>query len=334
MSNSDILLHRNNIEVTATNGGGLTVTTTEGADPDAILRPNWATLTLGGGDGSNSDGDIKLKDRDGDTRIHIDGKGNGPKNPQTTQVFIDGRGGKIELGRGSKLDDSPGDALGELQIWGNYGGDSNPGQADIKLIGASPALGRASIQLWHEDTQGVEIDYQYINMAGGSIGSADNIQSGHGDFGDVDTGTLEAGAAISPPGEDTWDYHPGEMTVLGGTGTDGDQVETVEIHGQPPNDLGGAITLRDDRELTNVEIRAGNASIKLGGRWGSTVAQGGPQGRPGKIILDDAAAKLFEVVADDGVLAVNDLKLNDTLFEIDMNDQKIRTKYAIEEESL
>ncbi len=333
MSNSDILLHENQVEVAATNGAGLVVTTEEGADPDAILRPNWATLTLGGGDGDNSDGDIKLMDRDGDPRIHIDGKGNGPKNPDTTQVFIDGRGGKIELGKGSKLDDSPGDAMGELEVWGNYSG-SNPGQADIRLKGRSPA-GDARIKLTTEDNaEGVEIEPEFINMNRGSLGGADTVSAGEGSFSDTNTVTLEAGAAISPPGDDTWTYEPGEITVLGEAGTEADQVETVEIHGQPPNDLGGAITLRDDRELTNVEIRAGNASIKLGGRWGSSVAEGGPQGRPGKIILDDAAGKLFEVVTDGGVLAVNDLKLNDTLFEIDMNDRKIRTKYEIEEESL
>lgn len=333
MSNSDILLHDNQIEVVATNGSGLVVATEEGADPDAILRPNWATLTLGGGDGDNSDGDIKLMDRDGDPRIHIDGKGNGPKNPDTTQVFIDGRGGKIELGKGTKLDDSPGDALGELEIWGNYGGD-DPGQADIRMQGASPA-GEASIQMWTEENSiGLTINPEFINMRGGSLSNADSVRAGGGSFTDTHTVTLEAGSALSPPGDDTWTYDAGEITVLGEEGTEDDQVETVEIHGQPPNDLGGAITLRDDRELTNVEIRAGNASIKLGGRWGSNVAEGGPQGRPGKILLDDAAGKLFEVVADDGVLAVEDFKLNDTLFEIDMNAQKIRTKYEIDEESL
>lgn len=333
MSNSDILLHDNQIEVVATDGSGLVVTTEEGADPDATLRPKWASLTLGGGAGSNSDGDIKLKDRDGNTRVHFDGKGNGPADPETTQVFVDGRGGKIELGKGPTLDEGDdGNALGEIEIWGNYSGD-NYGQADIRMQGASPA-GPASIQFWHENSQGLQIEHDYIRMSGASLGIAERVDAGTGDFGDVQTITAEAGAALSPPGEDTWSYDPGEITVLGADGTEDDQVETVEIHGQPANDLGGAITLRDDRELTNVEIRAGNASIKLGGRWGSNVAEGGPQGRPGKIILDDAAGKLFEVVADDGVLAVEDLKLNDTLFEIDMNDQKIRTKYAIEEESL
>lgn len=333
MSNSDILLHQNQIEVVATNGSGLVVATEEGADPDATLRPRWASLTLGGGAGSNSDGDIKLRDRDGNTRVHFDGKGNGPADPENTQVFVDGRGGKIELGKGPTLDeDEDTNALGEIEIWGNYSGD-NPGQADIRMRGASPA-GDARIEFWQDNSEALWIEPGFINMNRGSLGGADTVSAGEGSFTDTNTVTLEAGAAISPPGDDTWTYEAGEITVLGEAGTEADQVETVEIHGQPPNDLGGAITLRDDRELTNVEIRAGNASIKLGGRWGSSVAEGGPRGRPGKIILDDAAGKLFEVVTDDGVLAINDLKLNDTLFEIDMNDQRIRTKYEIEEESL
>lgn len=332
MSNSDILLHDNQIEVVPTDGGGLTVATAEGADPDAILRPNWATLTLGGGDGDNSDGDIKLRDRDGNTRIHIDGEGNGPKDPQNTQIWLNGRHGKIEVGKGPRLDDGEGNAMGEIEIWGNYSGD-NPGQADIRMRGASPA-GDARIGFWQDNTEALWIEPDFINMNDGSLGGADTVSAGEGSFTDTNTVTLEAGAAISPPGDDTWAYEQGEITVYGRTGDEDDQTETVVIEGQPTNDVGGAISLNDDRELKSVEIRGGNASIRLGGAYGSDVVTEGPRGRPGKMFLHDAASKLFQVKAEDGVFTVRDFQLNDTLFEIDTDDQTIRTKYSIDEGSL
>lgn len=125
---SDIFLKRDGIEAVTTNEESLEVTTGENKDPDILLSPNSAALTLGGGDGDYSDGDIRLMDRpdngESKPRIHLTG-GKGDTDSDT-RIRIDGSDGTAKLGAESA--DDPDIELvpskADIELGGGSGGDS------------------------------------------------------------------------------------------------------------------------------------------------------------------------------------------------------------------
>lgn len=325
MSNSDVLLHRNRVEVVATDGAGLAVTTEEGADPDATLRPNWATLTLGGGDGDKSDGDVQLLDRDGHSRIHLDGEGNGPADEATTHAWIDGRNATFELGRGDERDPT-----GTIEVWGSGEGDNGP-RAEVVIDGGS-ADGDPSIGLNPEaGTNELHIEPDGIDMYFGDIRDADRVEATA-----METRTLTAGYIFGAEGD--FEFEPGKVSVLGDTGFEDDQTETVTIEGAPEAAGGGVISVTDDSEFKTVEIRGDRGLVKLGM---STDLNELPTGREvplpgnnGQLLIDDGDNNLFEVTADAGVFSISDRSAGETLFEIDTDNRRIATKYSIDEGAL
>lgn len=157
---------------------------------DVTIRPKWASLTLGGGGGSNSDGDIKLQDREDNTRIHLDGKGNGPVAPETTSLHVNGETGTL------RFRPPPADGEQTVPMFYMFSGPTGtggprdwtkedfPSERPIAVVSPGPSLSRNGL-FWTMDSQFV---------VKGLIPEGqpnDNIGPFGGGLSDIPTGDLE-----------------------------------------------------------------------------------------------------------------------------------------------
>lgn len=303
MTKPDVKLKENQTEIVSR----LELVAEEGADPNISINPSQERLRIGL---STSDDPAEF----------------GPEFVRTETV----RSEAINLGGGREFGNE-----GVVQV--NRNGDREKERpvagVDIKGGGkTSSSEWPAEIVVYDDGQRSLSVGPDYIRMNGGKISGPDRIES---------TSSLQVGAATDSGGSrdfekdgdsgsgDEYEYTPGEITVTGDTGTEDEVTTTARIRGAPSDRNGASASFFHETGLRTVDIDAGTGRLALGGHTGDGVTSVA-SGENGALTLADGAGSYFSVTAKNGTVSIG-LAGSGPLFEIDTNDETIRTKYDIEQ---
>mgnify|MGYP000583819299 CR=1 FL=1 len=300
-------------------------------DPDVILHDDRAEIV----------GRLDLTvDRDDDASLSLDPGGESIRVGQhssdattaigTTRVRTAAvRAGEIDLGGGREYENE-----GRLRVHrgGNQDMEPRPG---VDINGGGETNERnwdAEITVYDDGNQSIRIGPDHITMDGGELTGPTRIES---------TDELQVGAATSEDqsreltksedgssGSD-YEYTAGDVTVKGATGSGGEADTAVSIRGAEPNRNGGSASLFHADGLRTVDVDAGTSRLLLGGHRGDGMTSAFA-GESGTVALADSVGNYFTVTAEDGTVSIG-LEGDGPLFEIDVANETIRTKYTIEE---
>ncbi|MEF8813000.1 MAG: hypothetical protein V5A55_04180 [Halovenus sp.] len=344
---SDIFLKQDGIEAVTTNEESLGVTTGENKDPDILLSPNSASLTLGGGDGDYSDGDIRLMDRpdngESKPRIHLTG-GSGDTD-SGTRIRIDGSNGTAKLGAESA--DDPDIELvpskADIELGGGSGGDS-ASDGGLKLFDSDQRQ-RVFIEsggLAPRQGDG-EDNAVYLTAGGSGFPRPDGTEGDAGqlflsqvgdDFADA-TVSLDGGAAQLTLGSDveSGDLVMYRRGVLRTVYLNGHEATVLVGNGQGSRGVAGTLELENDsgNQTATVESdrSSGGAGIELTTAAGETTAdidageremELGGAGVGGTLLLTDGKGTTFELTVQDGTIRLGSADNGDVAMELEPDE--------------
>lgn len=245
---------------------GLELATGRSATPDVTVEPDSASLALGGGDGSNSTGDVALQDGAANARVQLTGGVGSKQDPGENRVFVDGAGGRIELGErrtgsgGTDIELVPADATAILG-----GGDGSSSDGEVLLAATT---GEERI---HLDTSGGGPLSQAtdVYVSGGPLSGSDRKRaldetpvtvdgsSGHVDLGGGDRPgllTLARSEDVGGTYETARLQGQNARLVLGGG-----PGEANRGGGEP-----GSIHVRNAHEVTVCDVDGTDATMRIG----------------------------------------------------------------------
>jgi len=312
--------------------GRLQLVTEEGGEPTVTVNPNTEGLEFG-------------QVAENETRTEMS-----PELVETDEI----RSLELGLGGGQTYQQE-----GRCRIY--RGGDQDlqpkPG-VDINGGGKTQTGGwAAGITIWDEDSRGVEISPDSIDVPTGlQVGTTRGTGGG-----DPDGPPPKKGSDRPEP---EVEFLPGQIDVKGDFGAEGEADTAVAIRGASENRPGPSLSVSNTVGLTTADVDGEAGRLTLGrnlidipdlpddvtgglpGTGGSTLdgntesvgsdsegAVGSTQqtGSPrvgGKITLLDGNQSQFDITADSGTLSI-DVAGEGTVFEIDAANEQIRTKWEV-----